>query len=85
MSAEVGEKVGEKAFNGEWEEISACAFEITEDMTMEFQGRSCNIADSEGNLVENLGTEHGQVTREVLAGYRCYVMKAKVKFEKKSV
>ena len=77
-------KRGEKALNGEWEKISALAFEISEDMTMEFQGKSCNIADSEGNLVENLGEGHGQVSREVLAGYRCYVMRAWVKFEKKS-
>jgi len=77
-------KRGDKAFSGEWEKISAYAFEITEDMTMEFHGKSCNIMDSEENLVEQLGEEHGQVSREVLAGYRCYVMRACVKFEKKS-
>jgi len=54
--------VGERAFNGEWEQIGAQYFDITEDMIMEFQGRSCNIADSEGNLVEKLGTEHRRVT-----------------------
>ena len=26
----------------------------------------------------------GQVTQEVKAGYRCYVLKSQVKFEKKS-
>jgi hypothetical protein len=83
MSTE--DKVGVKALSGKWEKISAYAFEITEDMTMEFQGSSCNIANSDGNLVENLGAEHGRVTRETLAGYRCYVMRAWVKFEKKSV
>ncbi|QSS65769.1 hypothetical protein I7I51_06618 [Histoplasma capsulatum] len=77
--------VGDKALGGEWEEISACAFEITEDMTMEFQGRSCNVVDSEGKLVESLGVGLGQTTREVLTGYRCYVIRARVKFEKKSV
>jgi len=76
--------VGERAFNGEWEQIGAQYFDITEDMIMEFQGRSCNIADSEGNLVEKLGTEHGRVTRDIVAGYRCYVIRAWVKFEKKS-
>jgi len=29
-------KRGEKALNGEWEKISALAFEISENMTMEF-------------------------------------------------
>ena len=43
---------GDKAFNREWEKISAKVFNIPEDMTMEFQGKSCNITDSEGNLVE---------------------------------
>jgi hypothetical protein len=78
-------KTGDKALGGEGEEISAFAFEITENMTMEFRGRSCNILDGEGNLVEKLGAEHGLVTREILAGYRCYVMKAWIKFQKKSV
>lgn len=77
-------KRGDKAFNGEWEKISAKAFDIIEDMTMEFQGKSCNITDSNGNVVEELGEEHGQVSREVLAGYRCYVMRAWIKFERKS-
>jgi len=76
-------QVGDKALSGEWEEIGARVFEITEDVTMTFQGRSCNIADSEGKLVEKLGAEDGQVTRNVLAGYRCYIMKASVRFEKR--
>jgi len=76
-------KAGDKALSGEWEEIGGHKFEITEDMTMTFEGRSCNIADGEGNLVEKLGTENGQVTREVLAGYKCYVMRAQIKFEKR--
>jgi hypothetical protein len=77
-------KLGDKALSGEWEEIGALKFEITEDMTMEFQGTSCNIQDSERELVESLGVEHGRVTREVLAGYRCYVIKAWIKFKKRS-
>jgi hypothetical protein len=77
-------KLGVMALSGEWEEIGACRFEITEDMTMEFQGKSCNIVDGAGGLVEALGAEHGRVLREVLTGYRCYVLKAWVKFEKKS-
>lgn len=76
-------KLGDKALSGEWEEIGAKKFEITEDMTMEFQGKSCNIKDGEGSLVEKLGAEHGKVEREVLIGYRCYVMQAWVRFKKK--
>lgn len=81
MSAEA--KVGDKALNGEWEEIAAYRFEITEDMTMEFQGSSCNIVDGEGKLVEQLGSKDGRVSREALTGYRCYVMRSWIKFEKK--
>ena len=77
-------KLGDKALSGQWEEIGACRFEIPEDMTMEFQGKSCNIVDGEGNTVEELGPDHGRVTREVLAGYKCYVLKAWIKFERKS-
>jgi len=76
-------KAGDKALSGEWEAIGAHKFEITEDMTMTFEGISCNIKDGEGKLVEELGTEDGQVTREVLAGYRCYVMRARIKLEKR--
>ena len=61
-------KAGDKALSGEWEEIGGHIFEITEDMTMTFEGRSCLIKDGEGKVVEALGTENGQVTREVLAG-----------------
>lgn len=77
-------KTGEKALNGEGEKISAYAFQLTEDMIMEFEGRSCNILDGEGRLVEKLGTENGRVKREILSGYRCYVMQAWVQFQKKS-
>jgi len=76
-------KAGDKALSGEWEDIGARKFDITEDMTMTFEGRSCNIQDGEGKLVEKLGTEDGQVTREVLAGYKCYIMWARIKFEKR--
>lgn len=76
--------VGEKALNGEWEKISNKCFEIKEDMIMTFEGRSCNITDGEGSLIPNgsLGPADGQTAREVKAGYRCYVMRALVKFEK---
>lgn len=77
--------VGEKALNGEWEKISNKCFEIQENMTMTFEGRSCNIANSEGVLVPDgkLGPQDGQTTRDVEAGSRCYVMRAWVKFERK--
>lgn len=77
-------KTGEKALKGEGEKISAYAFEISEDMVMEFEGRSCNILDGEGRLIEKLSTENGRVTREIPCGYRCYIMQAWVQFQKKS-
>ena len=40
-----------------------------EDITIIFKGILCNITDSKGKLVKALGTENGQVLREVLAGY----------------
>jgi hypothetical protein len=58
-----------KAFNGEWEQIGAQYFNIAKDIVMEFQGKSCNIIDSAGNIVKKLGVEHGRVTRDVLTGY----------------
>lgn len=77
-------EVGEKALKGEPEQIGAYMFEMKEDMIMTFEGRSCNIFDAKERVVEELGAKDGEVTREVPAGYRCYVMKAKIKFEKKS-
>jgi hypothetical protein len=77
--------VGDKALKGESEWISNKCFEVEESMIMTFEGRSCNITDKEGNPIPNgkLGPEHGETTREVLAGYRCYVIRAQVKFERK--
>lgn len=77
-------KRGFKALNGDWENISNTVFKITENMTMEFRGKSYNIINKEGDPVEQLGEGDGQVSREVLAGYRYYVMRAWVKFERKS-
>lgn len=76
--------VGERALNGEWEYISNKCFELEEDMVMTFEGSSCNITDREGNPVPagELGKDNGQVVKNVLAGYRCYVMRARVKFVK---
>ena len=62
-------KTGDKAFNREQEEIRGHIFEITEDMTMTFKGRLCNIKDGKRKLVKALGIENGQVIKEVLARY----------------
>lgn len=75
--------VGEKALSGEWETISNKCFEIQEDLIMEFEGRSCNITDSEGNPIPDGQFGPGKAKKEVLAGFRCYIMKAVVKFERK--
>lgn len=74
-------KAGDRALNGDPEDILVHTFDISETMHMTFQGRSCNIYDSNGNHVRTLGP--GKDEAEVLAGYKCYVMKAEVKFEKK--
>lgn len=71
--------VGEKALNGEWEEISNYKFQITEDMVLEFEGESCNIIAKDGQ-VDSFGEKDGHVKKEVRPGYRCYVMKARVLF-----
>jgi len=55
---------------------------ISQNMMMEFCGKSCNVVDSNGNLVANFGEADGLVTKEVFADYRCYVIRADVKFEK---
>ena len=50
---------------------------------MIFKSRLCNITDGEGKVVEELGIEDGQVTKEVLAGYKFYIIRAWIKFEKR--
>jgi hypothetical protein len=77
-------KRGTKAINGDWENIPNLVFEITEDMIMEFKGKSCNIIGSDGQTVEQLGEGDGEAKREVFAGYQCVVMKARVRFERQS-
>jgi len=80
----MSDNAGDKALRGVFEEIGAFKFDIKEDVTMTFKGSSCNITDSEGNLVKKLGASEGLFEgEEVLAGYQCYVIKAQVKFEKK--
>ena len=77
-----GGSAGEKALGGEWEQISRGIIDIKEDMKMRFQGVSCNIFDGEGNVIDSISAEDGEVTKDVRAGCRCYVMRAKVIFEK---
>ena len=50
---------------------------------MTFKGRSCNIIDSKGKVVEELGIKDRQVIKEVLAGYKFYVIRAQIKFKKR--
>lgn len=76
--------VGNKALNGEREWIMNHKFEIEADMVMEFEGASCNIADIDSTIVDTLGPEDGKTEREVHRKYRCYVMRAWVKFERKT-
>ncbi|KAK2746849.1 hypothetical protein FQN57_002891 [Myotisia sp. PD_48] len=87
MTTAQKKNVGDFALSGEWEWVPNKCFEIKEDMVMEFRGRECTIADSENNLIPGgkLGPEHGEVTTDVKPGYRCYVTKSWVKFEKEEI
>jgi hypothetical protein len=78
--------VGDTALGGGWEIIGAQYFDLKDDYFMEFEGRTCRITDSTGNLVEEyqFGEQHGYVEREVFRGCRIYVLDANVKFQKKS-
>lgn len=73
--------VGERALAGFDEYIIVCCFEITEEMTLEFKGLSCNIENPDGPD-EELGPEKELVRRKVYPGYRCYVLKAWMSFKK---
>lgn len=77
-------EVGARALNGKTEWIMNHKFEIEADMVMEFEGASCNIADADGKIVDTLGPDDGKVERDVHTKYRCYVMRASVKFEPKA-
>jgi len=50
---------------------------------MTFKGRSCNITDNKDKLVVAYGPDDGEVQKDVMAGYKCYVMRANIKFERK--
>ena len=62
-------KRGDKAFNREQEKILAFIFKIIQDITIEFQGKSYNIIDNKGNIVEELSEGHRRVSRDILISY----------------
>jgi hypothetical protein len=74
---------GKKALQGLQVWVEGELFQIKENMTMTFEGGSCFIQDGEGNAVDNFYKDDGVVVKEVLEGYRCYVMKAHIMFKKK--
>ena len=76
-------RVGERALSGETERISAQCFEINEDMLMTFEGQSCNITDNKDEPIFAYGSSDGEVQKNIKAGYKCYVMRAHIKFERK--
>ena len=69
-------KIEKKIFKKETEQIDVYIFEIKKDMIM--------IFDVKKRVIKELETKDEKVMREVLIKYRCYVMKIKIKFEKKS-
>ena len=71
---------GEVVLGGDWEYFFARYFDITDDIIMEFDGELCNILDAAGNTLETI--EGKMAEREVHPGYRCYVIRAKVKFRR---
>lgn len=75
--------VGGKALDGEWEDIGAYMFSIEEDVTMSFEGMSCNII-KDGEIIHNFSKASGLVEGlSISAGTQCFVMNARVKFLRK--
>jgi hypothetical protein len=75
---------GKKALNGERVWIPGDMFVIKEDMTMTFEGGSCNVKNSDGEFVYEVKTDDGNVELNVSKGYTCYVLMGWLKFEKKN-
>jgi len=50
---------------------------------MIFESRLCIIKDGEGKLVEELGIKDREVMRGVFAGYKCYIIRVRIKLEKR--
>ncbi|KAL4786850.1 hypothetical protein BJX76DRAFT_354849 [Aspergillus varians] len=68
------------AMQGQWMSVRGRVFDITEDMTMVFEGLSCNILDRDEQIVANFSEKDAVVVREVRPGERCYILYARVKF-----
>lgn len=50
---------------------------------MTFEGQSCNITDNKDEPIFAYGSSDGEVQKNIKAGYKCYVMRAHIKFERK--
>jgi len=50
---------------------------------MTFKGGLYNIKDGKGKLVKALGIKDRQVIREVLTRYKYYIIRARIKLEKR--
>jgi len=74
---------GKRALKGDWVEIGADQFQITEDVTMTFEGESCSAIDANGNKIFKYDQNDGHVIKDVDKGTRCDIMKAFVKFVKR--
>ena len=77
-------EIEKKTFKWEIEQIDVYIFEMKKDMIITFEKRSYNIFDVKKKVIKELETKDEKVTREVSVEYRYYVMKTKIKFEKKS-
>jgi hypothetical protein len=70
----MGSEAVQKALKGERVFISAASISIDVDMTMSFEGLSCNIVDQNEQLVKEIREADGDITQIVDAGSRCYVV-----------
>lgn len=82
----MSDEVGRKALSGEWAWISNKCIEIKKKILMGFKGRPCNIINNKSDPIpaDELGLNNRLVERDVLPGYRYYMMRAHVKFGKKA-
>jgi hypothetical protein len=73
---------GQNALDGVRTYIDGERFEIHEEMLIIFEGQSCNILDKEGTEIFAFRQHDGIKTEKVLPGYKCYVLKGWVYFQK---
>ena len=57
---------------------------MKKDIIITFKERSYNIFNVKEEIVKELETKDEKVTRKVLVEYQYYIIKTKIKFEKKS-